>query len=264
MSERGPQISLQTFTIRKALKDKKGLTAVLTKVKALGINSLELARVPFTDSYIDQVVAACKVAGITVGSTQMKLKEIEKDKAWTATMHKKLNCPFCVVSVVSFSHLKKGEPGIKAYAERLNELGAYLKKKDVNLLFHHHNFEFVPMGDSDGFSILMKYLDSKSVGLVFDTYWLQRSGHDPADFIRKHKGLVKGVHLRDFSLTGPIWNPGIRDAELGRGNLDFSGILEACREAEVSYGAIEQNSAHPWESLKISLDYLKSIGELYV
>lgn len=259
MAGRGPQISLQTFTIRKTLKDKKGLTVTMKKVKALGIHSLELARVPFTDSYIDQVVAACKDAGISVGSTQMKLKEIEKDKAWTAKMHKKLDCPYCVVSVVSFSHLKKGEPGIKAYADRLNKLGAYLKKKDVNLLFHHHNFEFVPMGDSDGFTLLKKYLDPQSVGLVFDTYWLQRSGHDPAEFIRRHKGFVKGVHLRDFSLTGPIWNPGIRDAELGKGNLNFEKILEACRDAGVSYGAIEQNSADPWESLKISMDYLKSI-----
>lgn len=255
-----PQVSLQTFTIRRELKDRNKLVKTLEKVKALGINSLELARIPFKDSYIDLVVKACRETGMAIGSTQMKLKEIEKDKAWTVKMHKKLNCPYCVVSVISFSYLKKGESGLKKYAERLNKLGNFFQKKGVSLLFHHHNFEFVPNGSSNGFSMLLKYLNPESVGFVFDTYWLQRSGFNPADFIREHKGLVKGVHLRDFALKGPLWNPGIRDAELGGGNMDFSDILEACRETEVDYMAIEQNSSNPWKSLKLSVKHLKEIG----
>ncbi|MFO7729303.1 MAG: sugar phosphate isomerase/epimerase [Spirochaetia bacterium] len=256
----GLQISLQTFTIRRFLKDTRKLTHTLNKVKSLGISRLELARVPFKEPYIKLIAEACTSAGVAVGSTQMKLKHIEQDRDWTVKMHSQLNCPYCVISVVAFTALKKGAPGIKVYAERLNNLGRYLKKRGVTLLFHHHNYEFVPIGDSDGFSLLKEYLDPEAVGFVFDTYWLQRIGCSPADFIREHRGLVHGVHLRDFTLQGPLLNPRIRDTELGRGNLNFPDILAACREVGVSYAAIEQDSSDPWRSLAVSTAYLRSIG----
>jgi len=255
-----PQISLQTFTIRKYLKNQTGAEEALKKVKSLGINALELARIEFSPGNIDFVMRICKREEIKIRSTQIKLSVIKRDLSWMAELHKKLDCPYCVVSVISLKSLKKGREGIKDYACELNRIGAYLKDRGVSLLFHHHNFEFVPIGKSDGFSILKEYLDPGLVGLVLDTYWLQRSGLNPASFIKEHKGLVKGVHLRDFQLKPPHWSPRIIDAELGQGNLDFRAIAEACYESDVDYMAIEQTTADPWKSLMISVDHLKEIN----
>ncbi len=260
MSNALPMIALQTFTVRKSISKMKTLLWTLQQVKDLGINHLELARIPFNDVFIEQVATFCQNSGISVCSTQMKLKEIVRDPAWTVAMHKKLGCEFCVVSVVSILVLRKGESAIKTYAQSLNELGAQLKQEGITLLFHHHNFEFVPIGNKTGFEILKQHLNPDLVGLVVDTYWLQRSGHNPEAFIEAHAGWVKGVHLRDFTLKGPVWNPGIGDAELGQGSLNFTAIIEACKNVGVNYMAIEQNTPKPWHSLDLSVHHLKALG----
>lgn len=260
---KAPRVSLQTFTIRKELKNTARLRAALAKVRELGIRDLELARVPFTDEYLRAFGEAASDAGLSVFSTQMKLKEIEADPGLTAELHRILDSRYCSVSVISLEALRRGEAALDAYAERLNRLGRVLAGKGVNLLYHHHNFEFLPLpGGRTAFSILRERFDPEAVRFVFDTYWLQRSGLDPASFILQHKGLVKGVHLRDFALKGPFWGPGIRDAALGEGNLDFPGILSACAEAGVEYAAIEQNARDPWAALATSAGYLRGLGFL--
>jgi sugar phosphate isomerase/epimerase len=255
------ELALQTFTIRKSLKKASDRNIAFRQMKKAGVSGIELARVKFTPDVINHINKLRKREKINVLSTQIKLNTILGDIDWTIEFHKLLECPRAVVSVISFKYLKKGREGLEEYAAILNETGKKLKEEGIQLLFHHHNFEFVSLAGEEGINgmdILLEELDPEYVGFVLDTYWLQRSGHDPAAFIRSMKGRVKGVHLRDMTLKGPVWNPGIRDCELGVGNLDFKGIMEACEEAEVEYAAIEQNSADPWKSVGISLAHLNS------
>jgi len=255
-----PPIALQTFTIRKELTTPAARAAAFRKLKGLGINNIELARVTFSPAIIKEIAGICRAEGLTVLCTQMKYKEISADLNQTIRIHRDLECPRCSVSVVSFRHLRQGRKGLKEYAEILNSTGKILKKAGISLLYHHHNYEFVPIEQLDGFRFLAESLDPDLVGLILDTYWLQRSGHAPADIIRRYAGRVKGVHLRDFTLTPPLWNPGITDTELGRGNLDFGKIIDSCAETGVEYMAIEQASSTPWRSIENSLSHLKTLG----
>ncbi len=255
-----PKLALQTFTVRKTISKSKTLLQTLQQVKSLGFDHLELARIPFTDHYVDKVSSLCNELKISVQSTQMTLKEIARDPERTVAIHNTLNCKNCVVSVVSIKALTQGDIAIAEYAEQLNQLGMTLKSRGVNLLFHHHNFEFVKQGNQTGFDILKRHLDPRYVGFVFDTYWLQRSGFTPAEFIKSHAGWVKGVHLRDLQIAGPFWMPRIKDAALGEGNLDFHSIIEACKQSEVEYVAIEQDTKTPMHSLRTSVAHLKNLG----
>lgn len=253
--------ALQTFTIRKHLKKRSHRDEAFRRLKRAGVTGIELARVKFTPDVIKHINELRLREDIEILSTQIKLDVILKDLDWTIEFHRLLGCTRTVVSVISFSYLKRGRSGLREYAALLNETGARLKEEGIQLLFHHHNFEFVPLrGEEsrDGMAVLLEELNPELVGLVLDTYWLQRSGHDPAAYIRRQKGRVKGVHLRDMALKGPVWNPGIRDCELGAGNLDFRDIMEACEESGVEYAAIEQNSGDPWGSLDISLGHLQA------
>ncbi|MDC7233697.1 MAG: sugar phosphate isomerase/epimerase [Spirochaetales bacterium] len=255
------ELALQTFTIRKFLKKEADRNKAFRQMKKAGVSGIELARVSFTPPVIAHINKLRKRENIDVLSTQIKLDTILKDLDWTIEFHKMLECPRAVVSVISHKHLKKGRSGLKEYGALLNDTGKTLKEEGIQLLFHHHNYEFVPLAgeeDVDGMTVLLEVLDPEYVNLVLDTYWLQRSGHDPAAFIRSMSGRVKGVHLRDMTLKGPLWNPGIRDCALGEGNLDFKGILEACEEAGVEYAAIEQDSSDPWKSVERSLAHLDS------
>jgi sugar phosphate isomerase/epimerase len=67
------------------------------------------------------------------------------------------------------------------------------------------------------------------------------------------------VHLKDMAITPQ------REqlmAEIGEGNLNWAGILPACKAAGVEWYIIEQDICQrdPFESLSISLRNLKAMG----
>ena len=56
-----------------------------------------------------------------------------------------------------------------------------------------------------------------------------------------------GVHLRDYKAPD--------DAEVGQGSIDFKTVLNEAKTF-ASYAVIEQNTKHPFVSLKQSIDYI--------
>jgi sugar phosphate isomerase/epimerase len=67
------------------------------------------------------------------------------------------------------------------------------------------------------------------------------------------------VHLKDMAITPERQQ---LMAEVGEGNMNWTGILEACREAGVKWYIVEQDICQrdPFESLKISFDNLQEMG----
>src|SRR5438552_528648 len=83
-----------------------------------------------------------------------------------------------------------------------------------------------------------------------DTYWLQAAGASPATWLRKLKGRVPLVHLKDMTVV----DGRAAQTEVGNGNLDWPEILSACREAGAEWLIVEQDETErdPIESLTVS------------
>ena len=66
------------------------------------------------------------------------------------------------------------------------------------------------------------------------------------------------IHLKDMVIVDREQTM----AEVGEGNLNWPAILQACRDAEVEWYAVEQDICRrdPFESLKISYENLKAMG----
>ena len=78
------------------------------------------------------------------------------------------------------------------------------------------------------------------------------------------KNRMPVVHFKDMVMMRmePSRRPEQIMAEIGEGNLNWPGIVEACEYAEVEWYAIEQDRCmrDPFESLKISYDNLRAMG----
>ena len=72
------------------------------------------------------------------------------------------------------------------------------------------------------------------------------------------KGRAPLVHFKDMVVFGgkPIM------AEVGEGNLNWPAIIEACKEADVQWYLVEQDTCQrdPFESMAISFRNLKAMG----
>lgn len=254
-----PKIAVQTFTVRKHLKSPDVIEQTFTKLHQMGINAVELARIKWTPLEINTVEIITKKLGMIIGSTQNTFDYLSKNFDWSVRYHKQLNCQNVVVSVLPIRCIFGNEHSLLNFAFELEKLGNAYKKQGLKLLFHHHHFEFRRYGKRLGFDILMANTSPENVGLVLDTYWLQRSGKTPHEFIEQYADRVEVVHLRDYKIQWKYFDLLPVDAEIGEGNLDFNRIIESCIKANVSFMPIEQETKHPFKSLEISINHIKSL-----
>lgn len=255
------KIAVQTYTIRKDLKTKASVRIALTKLKNSGINTIELARIKFHRNEVLYIKEICEELHIDICSTQIKPEYIKSNLDWIIELHKILDCKNVVISVIPLKILNNKDKLIE-FAKEMTEVGKILKENDLNLLHHHHHFEFLKINGELIFDILLKNSDPEYLGLVIDTYWVQRGGKDPSDFILKNKERVKGVHLRDYKNKFSLINGDFTatDTEIGNGNLDFKKIIDTCIKLNISYMAIEQATKKPYISIECSVKHLKGLG----
>jgi sugar phosphate isomerase/epimerase len=135
----------------------------------------------------------------------------------------------------------------------LNEAGRRLRDEDIQLHYHNHDFEFQKVdGDRTGMDLLLDGLDPQAVDFCVDVAWVQKAGHDPADYLRAHAERIGYLHLKDYNDAG--W------AEIGQGVLDWPSVMQAVSDLpHARWAMVEQDSTNgdPKESIAISRRFLK-------
>jgi sugar phosphate isomerase/epimerase len=113
----------------------------------------------------------------------------------------------------------------------------------------------------DGRTGLQTLVDG-SVAEVFsfeiDTYWIQHGGGNPVSWLSSLAGRMPLVHVKDMAMRGSEQ----LFAEVGEGNLEWSGILDACRDGGVEWYLVEQDicQGDPFDALGVSLRNLRGMG----
>jgi sugar phosphate isomerase/epimerase len=128
----------------------------------------------------------------------------------------------------------------------------------LTFMYHNHDFEFEKRDGALLIDQLAEGFPPAWMGFTLDTYWVQAGGGSPAAWLKKLKGRADVIHIKDMS-----WKNGkIHMSEVGEGNLDWPGILEACKEAGVKYAMVEQDDcygADPFDCLCTSYENWRKI-----
>ena len=258
----GTKISVQLYTFRKYLKTPEQIRETLSRIKETGINNIEAARIKFTRQEAVIFQEACSKLGITIGSSQIKYKKIIRNFDKLVEIHKLWGCSYIAVSVMPTGYILKGEQGIRLFAEKLNALGECLKAEGLNLLYHHHHFEYVKYGKQTGLELLMELTNPSYVNLMMDSFWTQKGGKNPVDQIVQFHDRIKIMHLRDYTIERKLRKADyvVKDCALGDGNLDILSILETAKKYNILFCPIEQNTKKPFAEVVKSTSYLKELG----
>jgi sugar phosphate isomerase/epimerase len=144
---------------------------------------------------------------------------------------------------------------LDAQAELLRKLIPLCEAHGVVLNLHNHTYE-VENNLHDLGGTLARVPDVK---LGPDLNWLLRGGVDPVDFIRRHRGRIVFLHLRDQKADG-TW-----PEAMGEGNMDYVAVRRALKEIGFNGDAVVE-LAHERgfqltrplrDSLKMSRDFVK-------
>ena len=155
--------------------------------------------------------------------------------------------------------------GFQKAAADFNRWGKLVKSAGMEFAFHNHDYEFKPLGDTNGFAELMKQTDPALVKLEFDMYWLTQAGQDPYAMLTQYANRVRLVHLKDRVANAPTSFNTDKGSdhftELGKGSIAWPRLLAQAYKQGVRYAFLDQDeTAGPvFESMKESYAYLRTL-----
>jgi len=251
-----PILAAQLYTVRKSTQTAADLAATFEKVRNIGYTAVQLSAIgPIPPA---EVAAMLKDADLTACNTHIPWDRLQNDLPAVIAEHEMWNCRHVAVGSLPQAYRADGEQGYLQFAKEATEVGRQLHEAGLTFSYHNHAFEFQRFGERTAIELLFDETDANYVQAEIDVYWVQYGGGDPAAWIRRVKGRMPVIHLKDMTIQD---NTQIM-AEVGEGNLNWPAILEACRDAGVEWYAVEQDicQTDPFDCLATSYRNLKAMG----
>lgn len=164
---------------------------------------------------------------------------------------------------------RRDEAAYLQMAESLRSIAARCRDAGMQLLYHHHDYEFVRFGGQYALDLLLERVGPELLQVEVDVHWVARGGpgsayrHDPVAYLRKVSERCPLVHFKDLH---PAF-AAIQDhadprpfTEVGTGMIDFPAVARAAEHAQ--WWIVEQDycAGSAWESARRSLENLRAMG----
>ncbi|MDP3178162.1 MAG: sugar phosphate isomerase/epimerase [Spirochaetaceae bacterium] len=250
------RLGLQMYTMRPHTRTREETEATLKEVAAMGYRAVQVQPdcCPLALEEIGELARSC---GLSICATHVSTDWIFQDTSAVIKAHKAIGCDCVGIGAMDERYADSGA-GFVEFARRYNQAGRMIADHGQRLIYHNHQFEFRRYDGRLGMEILIDEFDP-SISFELDTYWAQTGGADPTVWIRKLAGRLPVVHFKDMSLE-----EGNRQvfAPVGEGNMNWSGIIAACREAGVSWCVVEQDTCarSAFDCVRSSREYLNGLG----
>ena len=156
-----------------------------------------------------------------------------------------------------------GVDGLPKFVEEAVPAAKKIAEAGKLFMYHNHNWEYESKLD-DGRNVMEALSDlftPEEMCFTLDTYWVKFGGYEVVPEIKRLSGRLPVVHFKDMYLT----ESGEKKMSwVGGGNvLNFEEIVPAFIEAGTQLAYVEQdncNGENPFDCLKKSYDYLRSLG----
>lgn len=247
-------VTLQMYTVRDdAARDFVG---TIEQVAKIGYAGVELAG--YGGLTAGQVKRALDDNGLFAVASHVGLEQLENGPERAIEESVVLGAEYIVVPYLADSRRGSAD-AYRQLAMVMNRIGQQVKDAGLQLAYHNHAFEFEKFGGKQyGYDALMEATDPNLVQIELDTFWVQKAGEDPAAYMRRYRGRVPLIHLKDMTPE-----PESTFAEVGGGMMDFEAIFDAAEEAGGKYYIVEQDVCKnhpPLESIAISFRNLQKMG----
>ncbi len=248
------KIGLCLYSIRGFCADEAGLDGALARVKAAGYPAVQVSGIgPIPPRTVRRLLDK---HGLVCCACHEKQAELRSNFAGIVEKLKALDCTFTALGSPGAENMTAARlPGLIA---ELEDWGRRFADAGIRFGYHNHAFEFERFDGRLALELLYEKTDPRRVAAEIDTYWVQYGGGDPVEWIRRVKGRMPAVHLKDYAVAAN--KPHF--AEVGHGNLDWRRILAACRDTGVEWYIVEQDDPVPsgrdiFESIRMSYEFLE-------
>jgi sugar phosphate isomerase/epimerase len=234
----GLPLSAQLFTARSA----GDVDAQLAVVEQAGFRHVELFRfygMPETPAGELKATLAkhhLSVSGFHIMLGDITVKHIvEYNKAIGNTR--------IIIPAFSEQQTPATKEGWIALGRTVGILSNAFKAEGMQIGFHNHAKEMQLFDGKTGFEWFFEGAGPDVIATV-DCAWAYQGGQDPAELIRRLKGHVWNIHVKDDAPLGT--SPDTRGlATVGKGVLKWDPILKAAHESGVQWYTVESDVPRP-------------------
>ena len=246
-------IAVELYTLREHLRDADAIAAGLQRVRDIGYEGVELAGLgPIEPAHLARLLSD---TGLVASSAHVGWERLRDQLDAVVEDCRTWKCDHVAVPMPPPAY--RNAAGFVRFGAEAGEVADSLRAAGIRLSYHNHSFELERFGAKSGLELLFQ-ASGPALGAQLDTYWIQHGGGSPAGWIRRLRGRVPTVHLKDMVIIDG--EPAM--AEIGEGNLDWGDVLVACEEAGTERLIVEQDVCRgdPFESLAISRRNLATLG----
>jgi sugar phosphate isomerase/epimerase len=247
MTPTQPQLALQLYTIREALKADPD--AALDRLLAIGYRDVELFDML---GFGRPLAEALERAGLRAVSAHQSI--LGKDVAAVCAAAADFGVDLVIDPWVDPDRWVSPD-SIAAIADDLAAASRVAAAHGVRIGYHNHWFELEQRFDGrSGLEVLAERLPPEVV-LEVDTYWAGVGGEDPAALLGRLGSRVVALHLKD----GPISRDTKAQVPVGQGAMRFPAILAAAPDA-LRIVELDDSALDRFDALAQSRDYLLREG----
>ncbi|MFP4058643.1 MAG: sugar phosphate isomerase/epimerase family protein, partial [Candidatus Brocadiia bacterium] len=226
-------LAAQLYTVREFTKTPADIAATLKKVAEIGYRAVQLSALGEMEP--QELRRVCDGEGLAICATHTSYQKMRDEPQAVIDLHNTYGCTTAGIGGLPQDYRGSAE-GYARFAREASGVARKLAQGGIRFVYHNHNFELERFGDRTGLDILYQESDPEVFLSEIDTYWVQAGGGCPAAWVRKLAGRAPCLHLKDMAVHDrqPIM------AEVGEGNLDWPGILDAARQAGTEWYIVEQ------------------------
>ncbi len=240
------KIGLQLYNFRNQLKE--DFRGTLKEISKLDVDGVEFA-VNYGGLEPDELKAYLKELNLECAGTMFKVDDLVDADNKVYQYAKTLATP-----AVTISAFGKTVEEWDQTREKCRIIGANAAKYGTVFSYHNHWTEFGVYEGQTFMERILENTDPKQVFMEPDVCWLNRSGVNPAEFIRKYANRIRQIHIKDIKVPTDVNTT----TELGKGVVPILPVLAMAKEIPCQWYIYEQDMTEdPFRSAEESLAFLR-------
>lgn len=248
-------LGAQLFTLRDYTQTESDLDYSLEQVAKMGYQTVQISAIGPIPA--QRVRALCDKHGLKIVLTHTDPNRILNDTEAVIREHDIMGCDYIGIGMMPPKY--RTPEWLWHFAADYREPAKKIAAAGKLLMYHNHNLEFQKFGGKLVMETLMESFAPEEMGFTLDTYWVQMGGGDVCQWLKKLRGRIPCVHLKDMSVRGmePVMAP------VMEGNLDFPRIMKTLGElGGTQYALVEQDicEGSPFDCLEKSYQNLRTLG----
>jgi sugar phosphate isomerase/epimerase len=256
-SFKGP-LGLQLYSLRGDFA--KDVPGTMAKVREFGFKYVELAGT--YNMTAENFLALLKSNELTAVSGHFSYDMYRTNAQGVAQQARALGLKYAGTAWIPHQG-EFDEKEARDAAAVFNNAGKVLGAHGIKFFYHTHGYEFQPHKDGTLFDLMMTETDPKFVRYQMDTLWIVHPNQDPVKLLNKYGSRFELMHVKDMkkgterNLTGK--SNVNNDVEVGTGEMNWPGILEAARRAGVKWYFIEDEADDVKQHIPGTLKFLENV-----